>query len=303
MDWERIGEVLASKVSGQVKINEPLKNHTTWKIGGPADLLLLPQRKEDVLSALNFAASEGIPVHILGNGSNVLVGDGGMRGLVIKMAGSYNKVTIQDEEITAQAGALLPALAQKACQHDLKGLEGLGGIPGTVGGAVIMNAGAYGGTIGELVQGIEVCDLIGGLQKLSASALEFGYRHSSLKDSGLIILEVVLKLKKGKKEEIKKVLQENLRHRRLHQPLNLPNAGSIFVNPPGYAAGYLVEKAGLKGLKIGGAQVSEKHANFIVNTGNATAQDVLALIREVQRRVAEAFGVTLETEIKLLGEE
>lgn len=303
MDWERLKEILDSKVTGEIKINEPLKNHTTWKIGGPADLLLLPRSKEDVLETLKFAAQEGIPVHILGNGSNVLVRDGGIRGIVIKMAGAYGKVAIQELKINAQAGALLPVLAQKACQHGLSGLENLAGIPGTVGGAVIMNAGAYGGTIGELVQSVEVCDFLGRCRKLFAQELEFGYRYSSLKDGRLIVLEVELKLKRGEKQKIKQVLEENLRHRRQSQPLDLPNAGSIFVNPPGYAAGYLVEKAGLKGLQKGGAKVSEKHANFIVNTGDATAKDILELIREVQRRVEDVFGVKLETEIKLLGEE
>ncbi|WP_227767098.1 UDP-N-acetylmuramate dehydrogenase [Zhaonella formicivorans] len=303
MDWERIAEFLKQKLKGQCRLNEPLQYHTTWRIGGPADLLVIPFCKDDVLLTMQLAAAEGIPVYVIGNGSNLLVLDRGVRGMVLKLAGGLKGISQEGCVLKAEAGVLLPFLAHLAAKSGLSGLEMLAGIPGTIGGAIVMNAGAYGSSIGELVQSVEVCDYAGNTIKLQQEELEFGYRRSALKGRPAVVLEAELKLQPGKREYIEKIMQENMLSRKKSQPLHLPNAGSVFINPPGSAAGYLIEKAGAKGLRKGGAQVSEKHANFIVNVGNASARDVLELIEQVREMVYLAFGIELQTEIKLLGEE
>ncbi|MDS1029578.1 UDP-N-acetylmuramate dehydrogenase [Bacillota bacterium LX-D] len=301
MDWEKAASLLRPRLKGECRLNEPLKKHTTWRIGGPADLLIFPKCKEDIIAVLQFSNEQQLPLYILGNGSNVLVLDKGVRGIVLKTCG-LNSLNVNGEIIKAGAGVLLPHLAKVALEHSLSGLEFIAGIPGTVGGAVTMNAGAYGSTIGNVLQSIQVTDLTGKVFTLNREEANFTYRSSSIKDLGYIVLEAEFILKHGNKEQISHVMQLNMESRKKKQPLNLPNAGSTFVNPPGYAAGYLIEQVGAKGLKKGGAQVSEKHANFIVNYDHASAKDVLELIAQVKDRVYQRYGIHLQTEIKVLGE-
>lgn len=302
MDWERLREHICSKITGKCLLGEPLKKHTTWKIGGPADILVIPQCKDDVVFTMKSASEYNLPVHLLGNGSNVLVLDKGIRGIVLKLAGGLTDVKVRGNFIRAEAGVLLPQLAQVALKAGLSGLEFMAGIPGTIGGAVVMNAGAYGGTIGDLVRYVEICSNEGVIKRLGREELNFSYRNTALKKSSAVVLEVELELQAGSQEQIEAQMHEYLANRKIKQPLNLPNAGSIFVNPPGMAAGYLLEKAGAKGLRVGGAQVSEKHANFIVNIADASAEDVLELITQIEEKVYKAFGIQLQREIKVLGE-
>ncbi len=287
----------------QLLIDEPMKNHTSFRIGGPADLMVLPSEIEHIRSTLEVCQKWNVPFIIMGNGSNLLVRDKGIRGVVIKIANTFNRIWVEGCCIKAQAGALLSTLSKKALQTELKGLEFASGIPGTLGGAIVMNAGAYGGEMKDVVDWVKVMDAHGSEFCLDNAELEFGYRTSYVQKRGLIVLEANLALSPGKYEEIKAVMADLTRKRQEKQPLSLPSAGSVFMRPPGYFAGKLIEDAGLKGFRIGDAQVSEKHAGFIVNLGNATANDVLSLIEVIQQRVKEKYGVELKPEIRIVGEE
>jgi UDP-N-acetylmuramate dehydrogenase len=284
-------------------VSEPMARHTTFKIGGPADYLVLPSSAQEVAAVWNAAAEFGVPVIALGNGSNVLVLDGGIRGLVVKLGETMGYIRHTGTTIISGAGASLTDVARYAAQCGLTGLEFAVGIPGSIGGAVFMNAGAYDGEIGNVVSAVTaVC--AGRRQKRFTHAdIEFGYRHSVFQDNGCIICEVELSLEKGDDLAIQKTMGDFTSRREAKQPVEKPSAGSTFKRPPGYFAGTLIEQAGLKGLKLGGAQISEKHAGFIINAGNATAADVLALIKEVQRRVHDQFGVKLQPEVRIIGEE
>lgn len=278
-----------------------MKNHTSFKIGGPADELCVVHSAEEVSALIEYAKNRNIPYTVIGNGSNLLVGDGGIRGLVIKTASGFDGCEVRGETIFADAGILLSKLASIARKNSLAGLEFASGIPGTLGGAVYMNAGAYGGEMKDVVKKVTYFD--GGEIKTAVGAeLGFGYRKSMFTGTEKIILSAEIALEKGELSEIEAKTEDFKERRASKQPLSVPSAGSTFKRPEGYFAGKLIEDAGLKGCRCGGAQVSEKHSGFVVNTGGATAKDVLGLIRHIQDVVFEKYGVRLETEVKTLGE-
>ena len=286
----------------EILVAEPMKNHTTFRIGGLADALALPKTPEEVAEVVRFCHEHAQPYYVLGNGSNLLVSDEGYRGLVLQLYRNFNDIQVNGETITVQSGAMLAAVARTAYQTGLTGLEFASGIPGTIGGAVVMNAGAYGGEMKNVLKEVTVLTKEGEVLVIPAKALELGYRTSVIPKNGLIVLGAVLQLKKGDQEQILARMEELKEQRITKQPLDLPSAGSTFKRPEGYFAGKLIMDAGLRGFTVGGAQVSEKHCGFVVNRGNATAADVWELICEVKRRVKEMTGVELEPEVKLLGD-
>ncbi|MBR5614271.1 MAG: UDP-N-acetylmuramate dehydrogenase [Clostridia bacterium] len=285
-----------------VKVNEPMSRHTTFKIGGPADIFLTPETEEQTAEALKAAKARNIPVFVLGNGSNMLVGDKGIRGVVLSLFKRLNKIEVAGEEIYAGAGVLLSAVSSEAAKASLEGLEFASGIPGTIGGAVYMNAGAYGFEIKEIIKSVRYMDRNGNIFEADRDACEFGYRKSRFTDTDLIILGCTLKLKHGNEAQIRERIADYTQRRVSKQPIDRPSAGSTFKRPEGNFAGTLIEKAGLKGTRVGGAEVSEKHAGFLINTGAATADDVLELIKLVQDTVYKKDGIMLEPEVKLVGE-
>ena len=281
---------------------EPMGKHTTFRIGGPADLFVAPENTDEIKKLIAICKEEEVPYFILGNGSNLLVSDKGYRGVIIQLYRSFGQITLKENEIHAQAGAPLSGIAAMAREASLTGFEFAGGIPGTLGGAVVMNAGAYGGEMKEVLKEVTVLTPEGEVVTLQARELQMGYRTSIIKESGYIVLEAVISLKKGDQDEIKSRMQELAGMRSSKQPLSYPSAGSTFKRPEGYFAGKLIMDSGLQGYQVGGAQVSEKHCGFVINTGNATAKDVTTLMADVQRIVMEKFGVKLEPEVKFLGE-
>ena len=293
---------LQSLVQRAVLVDEPMSKHTTWKIGGPADYYVRPSSKAELAALLKLIHQEGLPFIVIGNGSNLLVGDKGIRGVVIKMSGSYSRRIWREEGVEAQAGAMLPTLAIEAAERAFCGMEFAAGIPGSIGGAVRMNAGAYGNNIGEYVTQVEAIEYNGTIKIISAEELSFAYRESNLFDLEAIVSSVTLRLPFGNREQSLEKIQELLRLRSLKQPLEFPSCGSVFRNPANDHAGRLVEIAGLRGMQIGGAAVSKKHGNFIVNVGGARARDVRALIADVQKRVEDFSGIHLEPEVKFVGE-
>ena len=286
----------------EILVAEPMKNHTTFRIGGPADALALPKTPEEVAEVVRFCHEHAQSYYVLGNGSNLLVSDEGYRGLVLQLYRNFNDIQVNGETITVQSGAMLAAVARTAYQTGLTGLEFASGIPGPIGGAVVMNAGAYGGEMKNVLKEVTVLTKEGEVLVIPAKALELGYRTSVIPKNGWIVLGAVLQLKKGDQEQILARMEELKEQRITKQPLDLPSAGSTFKRPEGYFAGKLIMDAGLRGFTVGGAQVSEKHCGFVVNRGNATAADVWELICEVKRRVKEMTGVELEPEVKLLGD-
>lgn len=283
-------------------LDEPMANHTTFRIGGPADYLVLPSSVSEMKEILALAEQFDLPVTVLGRGSNVLVSDKGIRGLVMRLGKHMSQIRHEGNRIFAGAGASLGDVSRYAAKLGLTGLEFAIGIPGTIGGAVFMNAGAYEGEMRQVVTAVTAICPDGGLGRYEGEELEFSYRHSAFSENGCLICEVELLLSAGDETAIRAKMEECTSRRNSKQPVELPSAGSVFKRPPGYYAGTLIEQSGLKGLTIGGAQVSEKHAGFIVNIGGATASDVMTLIREVQRRVYEKFTVLLEPEIRQIGE-
>ena len=288
--------------SDNVYRNEPMKKHTTFRIGGPADYYLCPHSAEEIQKVVEICREEKLPYFILGNGSNLLVSDNGYRGVVIRLWKNVSDIRTEGCLIHAKAGASLAKIAAEALDEGLTGMEFAAGIPGTLGGAVVMNAGAYGGEMKDVLKEVLVMDAQGKIFRLQNEELKLGYRTSIVKEKDYIVLAAVLELKKGDKTEIRKCMEELRERRSEKQPLDMPSAGSTFKRPEGYFAGKLIMDAGLRGFSVGGAQISEKHCGFVVNKGGATAQDVLDLIKEVQKRVREKFGVELETEVKFLGE-
>lgn len=286
----------------QVLEAESMSRHTTFRIGGPADLFVVPKSVDEIAEVLKICREEKAPYFILGNGSNLLVSDKGYRGVVVQLYRGFGKITVSGEEIHAQAGALLSGIAAAARDACLTGFEFAGGIPGTLGGAVVMNAGAYGGEMKDVLKEVTVLTPEGEILTLQADELHMGYRTSVVKEAGYIVLEAVLSLAKGDPEAIRSRMQELAGMRSSKQPLSYPSAGSTFKRPEGYFAGKLIMDSGLRGYQVGGAQVSEKHCGFVINAGNATAEDVCRLMADVQRIVREKFGVTLEPEVKFLGE-
>lgn len=285
-----------------IKLDEPMKNHISFKVGGPADILVTPKNYDKVLSVLKMCNDRKVPYYIMGNGSNLLVKDGGIRGVVVKLT-KLNKVKVQDNRLIVGSGLSLKNASQSALNNNLTGFEFACGIPGSVGGAVTMNAGAYNGEISNIIESVVVIDDHIKIKRLNLKQLELGYRMSSILKYGYTVLEVVFKLKKGEHDNIYNRIQELNRRRREKQPLEYPSAGSTFKRPKGYFAAKLIEDSGLKGRSIGGAQVSEKHSGFIVNKGNATSKDILDLIKIVQDTVKKKFDVDLYTEVRIIGED
>lgn len=295
-----IEKLYAFAPRARVLENEPLARHTTFRVGGPADVLFLPESAEELQRAMELAREAGEDCLVIGNGSNLLVRDGGVRGLVIKLAGPMSGVSVEGTAIRAQAGASLSQVSRAALQASLTGLEFASGIPGSLGGALAMNAGAYGGELSQVVREAMVL-MDGRVQTLSREELAMGYRTTRVLREGGIVLSAVLDIKEGDAPQIAATMDDLNRRRREKQPLSFPSAGSTFKRPEGYFAGALIEQAGLKGYAIGGAQVSEKHAGFLINRGGATASDLLRLIEYVQERVYAQSGVRLETEVRICG--
>lgn len=285
-----------------VRIDEPMSKHTTFRIGGAADIFVEISTVEEARIIVNHCRTKEIPYYILGNGSNILVGDKGYRGVVIQIYKNMNQVTVDGNQIYVQAGALLSKIAREALANELKGVEFAAGIPGTVGGAIVMNAGAYGGEMKDVLTSVTVLDSEGEIVRIHAEDLALGYRTSILEEKGYVALEAVISLEEGNKVEIEARMEELKVQRVTKQPLEFPSGGSTFKRPEGYFAGKLIQDAGMRGFAIGDAQVSEKHSGFVVNKGNATAADVLELVQKVTQKVEEEFGVTLELEIKRIGE-
>lgn len=282
----------------------PMARFTTFRVGGPADVLVNIDSAAEISVALRAARAAGVPVTIIGNGSNLLVRDGGIRGLVMRISQPMSAITREGDTLHVQAGATLPAVAGFAQRSGLEGFAPMAGIPGTIGGAVIMNAGAYGGEMSQVVTRVDAIARSDGKPiRFEGRALGFAYRHSAMMDAGVIVTDVTLRLTPGDPDAIARRTEELLVARREKQPLEYPSAGSTFKRPEGAFAAKLIDDAGLKGLRIGDAQVSEKHAGFIVNLGSATASDILALMAEVQSRVLAASGITLEPEVRILGED
>ena len=286
----------------QVLTDEPMKKHTTFRIGGPADFFVLPQKTEEIARIVAECQKEGIPWYVIGNGSNLLVSDQGVRGVVIQLLRNFNEIEVTGDMIRAQAGAINAAIARQALEASLAGFEFAAGIPGTIGGAVVMNAGAYGGEMKDIIKEVTVLDRAGNVKVLPAEELELGYRASIIAKRGYIVLEVCMQLKPGNAAEIKAQMDELKEKRVTKQPLEYPSAGSTFKRPEGYFAGKLIMDAGLRGFTVGGAQISEKHCGFVINKGNATAKDVTDLMEETKKIVMEKFGVVLEPEVKRLGQ-
>lgn len=289
-------------VCKNVVFDEPMRCHTTFKIGGAADIFAMPESEDEVRGIAELCRKSGIPYMIMGNGSNMLVSDKGIRGAVIQIGKNMSSCSIDGEKVYAQAGILMSALANAVLNEELTGFETLSGIPGTLGGGIYMNAGAYGGELSSVVEAVTYLDENGEVITQSADKLGFGYRKSIFQNGKLTVLSCVLHLKKGSRDEILEAMKDYNHRRSSKQPLSMPSAGSTFKRPEGYFAGKLIQDSGLMGFSIGGAQVSEKHAGFIVNKGGATARDVLDLIEYVQKTVYDKFSVHLEPEVRLIGE-
>ncbi|MGL5716288.1 MAG: UDP-N-acetylmuramate dehydrogenase [Paraclostridium sp.] len=286
-----------------VLMDESMSKHTSFKVGGPVDFLVKPRNEEQIKEVIGLAKNENIPYLILGNGSNLLVRDGGIRGIVVKIADNFNEFNIENTTVTAQSGAMLSFMGKAIMRNNLGGFEFAAGIPGTLGGAIAMNAGAYGGEMKDIVTSVRLLDTDGNIIELSNEEMQFTYRKSILSSKDYIVLSARIELKEGNYEEIRDIMKDLTNKRVTKQPLNLPSAGSTFKRPEGYFAAKLIEDSGLKGLTLRGAQVSDKHCGFIVNLGNATAKDILDLIYVVKSTVSSKFGVNLEEEVKILGED
>lgn len=296
-------EILTQNLPAERLIfDAPMSRYTTFRVGGNADALFLPEDENELALALRLSRENGIPATVIGNGSNLLVKDGGIEGLVIRLGDEFSGITVDGTRMTAKAGDSLTRLAMKAYEAGLTGLEFASGIPGSVGGGMAMNAGAYGGELKTVTVSARLLDPKTGIVKeYPARELNMGYRTTRALTEGLIVTEAVFALTEGNKDEIKALMDDLGKRRRDKQPLTYPSAGSTFKRPEGYFAGALIEGADLKGVSVGGAQVSEKHAGFIINTGSATAKDILDLIELVKRKVFEKSGVTLEPEVRILG--
>lgn len=292
------------QISGEENVlrDEPMKRHTTFRIGGPADYFVTVHSKEEIKEILLLCKKEQISYYILGNGSNLLVGDKGYRGVVIQICRQMNEIYTKGNKIYVQAGALLSKVAAEALANSLTGFEFASGIPGTLGGAVMMNAGAYGGEMKHVLESAEVLTPEGEFLTLSLEELKLGYRTSVIAENDYTVLSAVITLEKGNPDEIKAYMDDLKERRTTKQPLEYASAGSTFKRPEGYFAGKLIQDSGLKGYSVGDAQVSEKHSGFVINRGNASAEDVLTLIKHVQDTVEQKFGVRLETEVKRIGE-
>lgn len=284
-----------------IRKNEPMSAHTTFRVGGPADIMVWP-KGEALAEVIRICKEQEVPYYIVGNGSNLLVGDGGIRGLVIVIGKGQDDILVDGEYVVAGAGALLSKTANVAAEHGLGGMEFAAGIPGTIGGAVVMNAGAYGGEMKDIIERVTVVDKSGNEKELTLEELELGYRTSCIPKNGYVVEKAVLRLAAADKAAIKARMDELKEMRVSKQPLEYPSAGSTFKRPEGYFAGKLIMDAGLRGYQVGGAQVSEKHCGFVINRGGATAADICKLMADVNAEVEKQFGVTLKPEVKRIGE-
>ena len=295
--------LFAEKIGAEVIYEAPMKKYTSFKCGGNASVLIIPDSVENLNKIVEFSYSKNVKPMIVGNGSNLLVTDNGINGIVIKIGSKLSEIRLLDETtIYCEAGASLKSLCMFALENSLSGLEFAYGIPGTLGGAVYMNAGAYGGEMKDVLYSVNHIDEDGNEGTLSKENLDLGYRYSAYTKNGFVITSAILKLTKADKKDIKEAMDDKLGRRKDKQPLEYPSAGSTFKRPAGYFAGALIEDCGLKGYTVGGAQVSEKHAGFVINKGGATSTDVITLIKDVQKIVFEKHGVMLETEVKIVGE-
>lgn len=288
--------------SKNVMIQELLSEHTTFRIGGPADYMILPQSEQELARVIKLCQSKNIPYFVMGNGSNLLVSDKGYRGLIIKLYNQFNEIEIVGNEIYAQAGALLTRIANLAAKAGLSGMEPASGIPGTLGGAVVMNAGAYGMEMKDVITRVRLLDKEGRIFELTGADMNFGYRYSICMSKEYIVLGAWLKLESGEEQLIREKMREFKEQRTSKQPLEYPSAGSTFKRPEGHFAGKLIMDAGLRGYNVGDAQVSEKHCGFVINKGKASCKDVMELIEHVQKVVLEKYQVGLEMEIRKVGE-
>lgn len=302
MDKTELFKLFKDKDFGKILFDEPMKNHTSFKIGGPADIMIIPETEDDIIEVIKLCRDNKIKYFIMGNGTNLLVKDSGVRGVVIKIAEGFDKIDIIGDKMICQGGALLSVTAKRALKESLTGLEFASGIPGTIGGAITMNAGAYGGEMKDIVLRVKVLDKFNNILELENEDMNFRYRGSKVVDEGLIVLSVEYQLQKGEYSLIEKKMKDLTYQRTSKQPLEFPSGGSTFKRPTGFYAGKLIDDSGLRGLRYGDAQVSEKHCGFIINTGEATFKDVSTLIKTVQKIVNDKFNVMLETEIKIIGD-
>lgn len=294
--------IKAAGGADRVLANEPMKKHTTFRTGGPADYFVSPSCEQEIEAVAELCKKSSMPCYMLGNGSNLLVSDKGYPGVILSTAKGLAGITVTGRRITAGSGALLFKIAKTALEHSLTGLEFAAGIPGSLGGAVVMNAGAYGGEMKQVLKSVRVLTKDGQIKEIPAEELELGYRKSCIQSKEYIVLSAEILLDKGDAGEIKARMDEYALRRREKQPLEYPSAGSTFKRPEGHFAGKLIEEAGLKGFTVGGAQVSEKHSGFVINRGGADSSDIYRLCCQVQERVKEKFGVELEMEVKRLGD-
>ena len=292
-----------ANVATVVLYHEPMAKHTTWRIGGPADILAIPENVSQIEELLRLAVSHQIPYFVLGRGSNLLVRDGGIRGLVIKLSESFSGYAIDGNEMTVKSGRTIVSTAHVAMKNGLSGLEFATGIPGTVGGAVVMNAGAHGSEMKDVLKWVQVLTPGGEVKPHSVGELDFHYRSSALRDSGDVVLSATFALAPGNVEEMLAKVKRWSMHRQATQPLSFPSCGSVFRNPAGDYAARLIEAAGLKGKRIGDAMISDLHANFIVNLGHASAEEVMALMDYAKQQVLQQFGIELMPEVRLVGED
>ena len=297
--YERLIDIMDQE---SVLLDEPMKKHTTFRIGGPSDYFVLPKNIEEVKGVIALCKEKEVPFYILGNGSNLLVSDDGFRGVIIQLYKNMSHIEVEGNAIRAQVGALLSKIAAEALQNGLTGFEFASGIPGTLGGAVVMNAGAYGGEMKDVLTEVTALTQDGEVKVLKKEELDLGYRTSVVGKKGYIALEAVVELQKGNPDEIKATMDDLKERRTTKQPLEYPSAGSTVMRPDGYFAGKLIQDTGLRGFSVGGAQISEKHCGFVINKDHATAKDVAELMREVSDRVEAKFGVPLEPEVKKLGD-
>ena len=303
MDRNQVESIFAHENVGTVLFQEPLSKHTSWRIGGPADVFLQPTETEHLVRIMQLTHQHGIPWYVIGKGSNLLVRDGGIRGVVIKLADNFADLEISGQTLTAQGGRSFVSAANHAIRQGLSGLEFATGIPGTVGGAVMMNAGAHGGEVKDVLIDCHVLMPDGQIEHLSREDLRFDYRYSCLKDRPGLVVDASFALNSGDAQEMSERVRGWAKRRQTTQPLSLPSCGSVFRNPESTHSGHLVEQAGLKGTRIGGAQISELHGNFIVNTGGAKATDVMQLIELIQTTIRDRYGYELHPEVRIVGED
>lgn len=291
------------QLDGRVEAGMPMKELTTMRVGGAADCVVFAKSIEDIVKTVKGCKEHDVPLTVVGRGSNLIVRDGGLRGVVLQLGKDFGCIAVEGNRITAQAGATLGALSRAALEHSLEGLEFAEGIPGSVGGGVYMNAGAYGGEMAQVLVCVRVLHKDGSIAQMSKEELEMSYRHTRLMELGCVVLEAEFELKAGNAEEIAARMADFSQRRREKQPIQYPSAGSFFKRPEGHFAGKLIQDAGLKGATVGGAQISQLHAGFMINIGGATAGDVLGLMKQVQEEVMAHFGVQLEPEVRIIGED